>query len=176
MVTIGAAIAASAAYLVAFAAMWWTLVHVVLWWRHRRPELYARATGSTVALAFALVLLPLPAVLVWVVVDDPAAPWRLAVAALVAALVTGLGWFKLRVSYEVPLAEVRYWSALRRLAQLAAATGGGRPPALRTLEAAEVAAREALRAGGGDAVVDALARVRRTESSFRATREYHRAR
>jgi hypothetical protein len=112
--------------------------------------------------------------LVWVLVDDPTAPGRLAALALLAALVTGFGWFQLRVSYEVPLAEVRYWLALRRLARLAATAGGGRPPRLRTLADAEVAARDALRAGGGDAVVDALATVRRTESRFRATREYHR--
>jgi hypothetical protein len=176
MLTVAAAVAASAAYLVAFAAMGWTLVQVVLWWRHRRPELYASATDSAFALVFAAVLLTFPAILVWILVDDPGSPGQLAVAALFAAMVTGFGWFQLRVSYEVPLAEMRYWLALRRLARLAAAVGGGRPPRLRTLAEAEVAARAALSAGGGGAVVDALAWVRRTESRFRATREYHRTR
>jgi hypothetical protein len=175
MLTVTAAIAASAAYLVALAAMGWTLVQVVLWWRHRRPELYASATDSAFALAFALALLTLPAFLVWILVDDPSAPGRLALVAMLAALVTGFGWFQLRVSYEVPLAEVRYWLALRRLARLTA-PGGGRSPRLRSVDEAEAAARDALRAGGGDAVVEALARVRRSESSFRATREYHRTR
>jgi hypothetical protein len=176
MLTVTAAIAAGAAYLVALAAMGWTLVQVVLWWRHRRPELYASATGSALALAFAFTLLALPVILVWLLVDGPFAPGRLALAALLAALLTAFGWFRLRVSYEVPLAEVRYWLALRRLARLAAAAGGGRAPRLRSADEAEAAAREALRAGGGDAVVEALARVRRSESSFRSTREYHRTR
>lgn len=171
MLTVAAAVAAGAAYLVALAALLWTLAHVPLWWRHRRPELYAKGSGTAFALALAVAALALPPLIVWTLVDGPAG---FAFVAAAAAAATGYAWFQLRVSYELPLAEVRYWLAQRRLARLVAAATGGAPPRFGSVDDAALAARRALSAGGGDAVLDALARVRRTESSFRATRDYHR--
>lgn len=119
---------AGAAYIASLVWLGRRLVRVLLWLLHyRRPELGTETPDGAFTLIMGLVTLAIAPLFVYALVVEEL-NIRLALLAVIGALLNAFVWVQLRSSFSVALAELRYGQARQR--QLKARARGVVDPAL----------------------------------------------